>query len=193
MKRTATCFAAALALTAPAALAESKTFSAQSFSQIEAAGPIDVVYEAAATPSIVVEQAENDFSDIYLDFEGDTLIVSRNSIRNRSGWFNNVSINTKNDRKVIKVNGKRVPYYVVRVSGPDLDGVLVKRSAKLTAKESTATTSTPAPPPAGNSNSQVRQEMPASKRRPAEIFSLPVSKRRRSTFNRHQAETSKQQ
>jgi hypothetical protein len=92
-----------------------------------------VVYEAAATPSIVVEQAENDFSDIYLDFEGDTLIVSRNSIRNRSGWFNNVSINTKNDRKVIKVNGKRVPYYVVRVSGPDLDGVLVKRSAKLTA------------------------------------------------------------
>jgi hypothetical protein len=133
MKRTATCLAALLALTAPAALAESKTFSAQSFSQIEAAGPIDVIYQAAATPSIVVEQAENDFSDIYLDFEGDTLVVSRNSVRNRSGWFNNVSINTKNDRKVIKVNGKRVPYYIVRVSGPDLDGVLVKRSAKLTA------------------------------------------------------------
>ena len=133
MKRPATCIAALLVLAAPAALADTKAYPAQPFSQIEAGGPIDVIYERAATPSITVEQAENDFSDIYLDFEGDTLIVSRNSVRNRSGWFNKVNINTKDDRKIIKVNGKRVPYYVVRVSGPDLDGVIVKRSAKLTA------------------------------------------------------------
>ncbi|MEZ6000703.1 GIN domain-containing protein [Hyphomonas sp.] len=133
MKRPATCFAALLILATPAALAETKSYPAQPFSEIEAGGPIDVIYERAATPSIVVEQAENDFSDIYLDFDGDTLIVSRNSVRNRSGWFNKVSINTKNDRKIIKVNGKRVPYYIVRVSGPDLDGVEVKKSAKLTA------------------------------------------------------------
>lgn len=134
MKRPATCIAALLVLAAPAALADTKAYPAQPFSQIEAGGPIDVIYERAATPSIVVEQAENDFSDVYLDFEGDTLIVSRNSVRNRSGWFNKVNINTKDDRKIIKVNGKRVPYYIVRVSGPDLDGVIVKRSAKLTAK-----------------------------------------------------------
>ena len=133
MKRPATCFAALIILSAPAAIAETQSYPAESFSQIEAVGPIDVIYEPAAAPSIVVEQAENDFSDIYLDFDGDTLIVSRKYIRDRSGWFNNVNINTKNDRKIIKVNGKRVPYYIVRVSGPDLDGVVSKRSAKLTA------------------------------------------------------------
>ncbi len=133
MKRPAICFTALLALSAPAAIAETQSYPTEPFSKIEAVGPIDVIYEPAASPSIVVEQNENDFSDVYLDFEGDTLVVSRNSIRDRSGWFNNVNINTKNDRKVIKVNDKRVPYYIVRVSGPDLDGVVVKRSANLTA------------------------------------------------------------
>jgi hypothetical protein len=133
MKRPATCIAGLLILAAPSALAETKTYPAQPFSQIEAGGPIDAIYEPAATPAIVVEQAENDFSDVYLEFEGDTLVVSRNSVRNRSGWFNRVSINTKNNRKIIKVNGKRVPYYIVRVSGPNLDAVTVKSSAKLTA------------------------------------------------------------
>lgn len=133
MKRPVTCFATLIILSAPAAIAETQSYPSESFSQIEAVGPIDVIYEPAASPSIVVEQAENDFSDIYLDFDGDTLVVSRKSIRDRSGWFNNVNINTKNDRKIIKVNGKRVPYYIVRVSGPDLDGVVSKRSAKLTA------------------------------------------------------------
>ncbi len=133
MKRAATCFTALIVLVAPAAIAETQSYPAEAFSQIKAVGPIDVIYEPAATPSIMVEQAENDFSDVYLDFEGDTLVVSRKSIRDRSGWFNNVNINTKNHRKTIKINGKHVPYYVVRVSGPDLDGAVLKRSAKLTA------------------------------------------------------------
>jgi hypothetical protein len=133
MTRTAICLTALSMLTAPAAFADTKTYPAQSFSSIEAAGPIDVVYEPSETPGIVVEQAEGDFSDVYLDFDGDTLIVSRNSVRDRSGWFNNVSVQVKNDRKVVKVNGKRVPYYIVRVSGPDLNGVVSKNSAKLTA------------------------------------------------------------
>ncbi|MCA8893202.1 MAG: DUF2807 domain-containing protein [Hyphomonas sp.] len=133
MTRTAICLAALSMLTAPAAFADTKTYPAQSFSSIESAGPIDVIYEPAATPGIVVEQAEGDFSDVYLDFDGDTLIVSRNSVRDRSGWFNNVSVRVKDDRKIVKVNGKRVPYYIVRVSGPDLTGVTAKNSAKLTA------------------------------------------------------------
>jgi hypothetical protein len=133
MFRTATCLAALAALTAPAALAETKSYDAEAFSSIDARGAIDVVYEHAASPSIVVEQAEGDFSDVYLEFDGDTLIVSRNSVRDRSGWFGNTSIKIKDNRKVIKVNGKRVPYYVVRVAGPDLDGARVAASAKLVA------------------------------------------------------------
>ena len=133
MFRTAACLAALAALTAPAALAETKSYDAEAFSSIDARGAIDVVYEHAASPSIVVEQAEGDFSDVYLEFDGDTLIVSRNSVRDRSGWFGNTSINIKDNRKVIKVNGKRVPYYIVRVAGPDLDGTRVAASAKLVA------------------------------------------------------------
>ena len=135
MIRTATCLAAFAALTVPAAFAETKSYDAQAFNEIEARGAIDVVYERAATPSITVEQAEGDFSDVYLDFEGDTLVVSRNSIRNRSGWFSNVSINMKDNRKVVKVNGKRVPYYVVRVAGPNLDSASASVSAKLVAND----------------------------------------------------------
>lgn|GEM_PF-302562 len=133
MFRTATCLAALAALTAPAALAETKSYDAEAFSSIDARGAIDVVYEHAAKPSIIVEQAEGDFSDVYLEFDGDTLIVSRNSVRDRSGWFGNTSISIKDNRKVIKVNGKRVPYYIVRVAGPDLDGARAASSAKLVA------------------------------------------------------------
>jgi hypothetical protein len=133
MIRSATSLATLLILSTPAALAENKSYPAQPFTEIEAAGPIDVIYERSDTYAVNVEQADGDFSDVYLDFKGDRLIVSRNSIRDRSGWFNNVSIRVKNDRKVVKVNGKRVPYYIVRVSGPDLNTVLSRSSAKLTA------------------------------------------------------------
>ena len=133
MIRPATCLAALAALAVPAAFAETKSYDAKPFSKIDAQGAIDVIYEHAATPSITVEQAEGDFSDVYLDFEGDTLVVSRNSVRNRSGWFRGISINIKNGRKQVKVNGKRVPYYIVRVAGPDLDAALSSVSAKLVA------------------------------------------------------------
>ena len=53
------------------------------------------------------------------------------AVRDRAGWFNNVSIRTKNDRKIVKVNGKQVPYYLVRVSGPDLDSVIAEKLSQV--------------------------------------------------------------
>lgn len=132
MIRTASCLAALAALAIPA-IAETRSYDAEAFTGIEARGPIDVVYEQAAKPSITVEQAEGDFSDLFIDFEDGTLIVSRNSIRNRAGWFGNLTINTKNDRKIVKVNGKTVPYYMVRVAGPELSSARASVSAKLVA------------------------------------------------------------
>lgn len=131
MNRTTACLAALTLLATPTALADTKSYAAQPFDEIEAGGAIDVIYERADAPSIRVEQADGDFSDLYLDFDGDTLVVSRNSVRDRSGWFKNVSIRVKDNRKIVKVNGKQVPYYLVRVSGPRLDGVQAKSSAKL--------------------------------------------------------------
>jgi len=133
MIRTATCLAAFAALAIPAAFAETKTYDAKAFHEIDASGAIDVVYEHAPNRSISVEQAEGDFSDLYLEFDGETLVVSRNSVRDHKGWFGGVSINVRDGRKIVKVNGKRVPYYVVRVSGPDLDAARSSSSAKLVA------------------------------------------------------------
>ncbi|MEZ6011031.1 MAG: DUF2807 domain-containing protein [Hyphomonas sp.] len=133
MIRTATCLAAFAALAIPAAFAETKTYDAKAFHEIDASGAIDVIYERAPNRSISVEQAEGDFSDLYLEFDGETLVVSRNSVRDHKGWFGGVSINVRDGRKIVKVNGKRVPYYVVRVSGPDLDAARSSSSAKLVA------------------------------------------------------------
>lgn len=135
MIRTATCIAAFVALAAPAALSETKSYPAQSFSAIDSHGAIDVIYERSATPSITVEQEKGDFSDVYIDFDGDTLVLSRKSLRDGNRWFKRVSINTSNDRKTIKVNGKKVPYFVVRVTGPELKAADASNSAKLTAAD----------------------------------------------------------
>ncbi|MCA8900315.1 MAG: DUF2807 domain-containing protein [Hyphomonas sp.] len=140
MFRTASCIAAIVALAAPAALAETKSYDAQSFEAIKAHGAIDVIYERAATPSITVEQENGDFSDVYIDFDGDTLVLSRQSLRKGNGWLKRVSTSTSNNRKTIKVNGKKVPYFVVRVAGPTLEAAKVSNSAKLTAVDIEAAT-----------------------------------------------------
>ncbi len=133
MIRAATALAAIAALTALPALAETRSFDAKSFDSIEARGAIEVIYTPSGAPSMSVEQTEGDFSDLYLDFEGKTLVVSRNSVRDRSGWFKSTSISMKDGGRVVKVNGKRVPSYTVRVSGPVLDAAKVASSATLDA------------------------------------------------------------
>jgi hypothetical protein len=124
---------ATTALLAPLALAETKSFPAGDFSSINARGPIDVEFQTGPVPSIIVEQDDGDFSDIYIEQEGSELNLGRNSLRDKKGWARNVSVNVKNGRKIIKINGKRVPTYTVRVTAPALDGAAASQSARLDA------------------------------------------------------------
>ncbi|KCZ58312.1 GIN domain-containing protein [Hyphomonas chukchiensis] len=118
---------------APIASAESKSFPAGDFTAIDTRGAVDVIFETGPDASIKVEQDEGDFSDIFIEQTDQTLLVSRNSLRNKAGWARNVSLSTKNGLKVVKVNGKRVPSYTIRVTAPALEEVSVANSSSLSA------------------------------------------------------------
>ncbi|MEH6696641.1 MAG: DUF2807 domain-containing protein [Hyphomonas sp.] len=125
---------------APIASAETKSFPAGDFTAIDTRGAVDVIFETGPDASIKVEQDEGDFSDIFIDQSGQTLLVSRNSLRNKAGWARNVSLSTKNGHKVVKVNGKRVPSYTIRVTAPALEEVSVSNSSSLSASGLDAST-----------------------------------------------------
>ena len=78
MIRTATCFAALLVLTAPAALAETKSYPAQAFSRLRLPAR-SMLYTHPPMRLPFCGTGDGDFTDVYLDFDGDTLVVSRNS------------------------------------------------------------------------------------------------------------------
>tara|TARA_R110002020_G_scaffold316899_2_gene532259 strand:- start:25677 stop:26606 length:930 start_codon:yes stop_codon:yes gene_type:complete len=133
MARIALPLIALAAAFAPIASAESKSFPAGDFTAIDTRGAVDVVFETGPDASIKVEQDDGDFSDIFIEQSGQTLLVSRNSLRSNSGWARNVSLSTKNGHKVVKVNGKRVPSYTIRVTAPALEEVSVSNSSSLSA------------------------------------------------------------
>ncbi len=133
MTRAALPLLALATVLAPLASAETKSFPAGDFTGINAGGVVDVTFETGPAASITVEQEEGDFSDIYIEQSGDTLKIGRNSLRDGFGWSRNVSVKTDNGRKVVKVNGKRVPAYTVHIVAPTLEEASVSNSSSMTA------------------------------------------------------------
>lgn len=135
MKRTLTALATVALLSASAALAESKTFEAKPFSRIDVEGAMFVTYKSGPETRVVVETPGGDFSDAKISNDGDTLIVSRESLDDKGGWFSwRRSIDVSDDGKTIKVNGKKKPVYNVTVTGPDLEGVKASQSSRFTSQ-----------------------------------------------------------
>jgi hypothetical protein len=135
MKRTLTALATVALLAAPAALAESKTFEAKSFTRIDVEGAMFVTYKSGPETRVVVETPSGDFSDAKISNDGDTLIVSRKSLDDKGGWFSwSRSIDVSDDGKTIKVNGKKKPVYNVTVTGPALEGVEASQSSRFTSQ-----------------------------------------------------------
>jgi hypothetical protein len=133
MNKTLTALATISLLLAPTALAESKSFEAKPFSSIEVKGAMDVVFSTAPQTQVTVETPGGDFSDAKIVFDGDTLIVTRNSLKTKRTWaFWGTTLDVSKDGETIKVNGKRVPRYTVHVSGPDLEEVRASQSSRFT-------------------------------------------------------------
>lgn len=133
MKKALTAIATFSLLLAPAALAESKSFSASDFSRIEVEGAMNVVYKTAPQTSVRVETSGGDFSDARIENDGDTLLVSRVSAGKKGGFFSwgGRSLSVSDDGKTVKVNGKKKPVYTVYVTGPDLEGVKASGSSRF--------------------------------------------------------------
>ncbi len=135
MKRTLTALATISILLAPAAFAEKKTFDVDAFNRIEVKGVMNVVYKTGPETRVVVDSPSGDFSDALIQNEGDTLVVTREIVDKKRSWFSwGNSTNISKDGKTIKINGKRVPYYTVEVTGPDLEGVQVSQSSTFDSK-----------------------------------------------------------
>lgn len=125
---------AALALAvSPAAHAEGKSYNAKDFSRIEIDGAMNVVFKTGSATSVRVEASNGDFTDLRLVNKGDTLVVSRNSLKAKGGWLNwgQRSVSVSDDGKTIKVNGRKVPVYTVYLTSPDLESVTAAQSSRF--------------------------------------------------------------
>ena len=120
-------------LLAPLANAETKTYPAGDFTGLDVSGVIDVIFETGETASITVDQDDGDFTDIYIGQDGAKLEIGRKSLREKAGWARNISVRHKDGEKVVKVNGKQVPTYTIRVTAPLLTEASVSNSSSIKA------------------------------------------------------------
>lgn len=130
----------ALAVAALPALADTKDYAVENFTELDVSEAILVIYENGSSTSVSVEQADGDFSDIKIETKGDTLLIDRESAS--SGWRSNISTDYRNGELRAKVNGKKVPSYTVRITSPEISSIDASRSARVTADDINADTLT---------------------------------------------------
>lgn len=114
--------------------ADTQTLKLAPFSAIKANAAMNVVWQSGPSVSGRLETTDADFSDANITVDGDTLIVSRNSIKKR-GWFHwgSSSVEVLDDGKTVKVNGKSVPLYTLLVTSPSLHEAHVTQASRLDA------------------------------------------------------------
>ena len=103
----------ALSIATLPALAETQDFQVDSFSSIDVNGGIKVLYEPGAETSVIVEQAEGDFSDISIKSDDGELQISRESLGFLKSLRANLNVDLVDGDLRVKVNGKRKPSYTV--------------------------------------------------------------------------------
>ncbi len=142
MNKTLTAIAALTFALTPAALAEGKSYKLKPFSNIEVDGAMKVIYKPASETTVRVVSSDGDYSDSRIANRGDTLVVSRESLRAKRSWLSwgGRSVSVSDDGKVVKVNGKTMPAYTVYVTGPDIDAVTAAQSSRFEAKTLNANT-----------------------------------------------------
>lgn len=134
MKQTAISLIA-LSIAAMPAIAETTSIDTGSFDSIDVNGAISVIYEQGENQSVVVEQAAGDFSDIDVSTRGNELRITRKSLKKKGVFNRGVSINRSNGNLVVKVNGKVVPNYTVRISSPAITAIDASQSSTVTARD----------------------------------------------------------
>ncbi len=127
---------------------ENKTYDLRGFTGVRASAAVDVELTQGNAFSVVAYTESGDFSGLELRIEDGVLIATRPEEiwkgKNTSSWQRffgigsgnrNISIKRVNGRRVIKINGERVPTYTVRVTAPSIDRLDASSSSIVTAKE----------------------------------------------------------
>ncbi len=127
---------------------ENKTYDLRGFIGVRASAAVDVELTQGNAFSVVAYTESGDFSGLELRIEDGVLIATRPEEiwkgKNTSSWQRffgigsgnrNISIKRVNGRRVIKINGERVPTYTVRVTAPSIDRLDASSSSIVTAKE----------------------------------------------------------
>lgn len=122
-----------LSIAALPAFAETREFQVAPFDGIKVKGAITVFYETGPETSVIVEQDEGDFSDIKILTDDGELKIGRESLGFPKSLTGNLSIDSSNGALQVKVNGKPVPSYTVRVTSPSISELDVAQSSTLTA------------------------------------------------------------
>lgn len=130
MIKTLTLTAAIALMAAPLALADSKAIDTRSFDTIEVKGAMNLVYTQGPDRAVAVETDGSDFSDADISVDGDTLVITRVSLEKGGLFGKGTNLKVSDDGKTVRVNGKKVPTYTVRVTSPDLSGVKVSQSSR---------------------------------------------------------------
>jgi hypothetical protein len=126
-----------LALIALAALpvsAETKTFKAIEASAVEVGGGIKVVFTQGPA-ALSADSPEGDFSDLQMTSADGVLKIRRKSMDQRRWWGGGNSVNMRERDGVltVKVNGKTMPSYTVRVALPEVRRLKAYQSSAISA------------------------------------------------------------
>ena len=127
---------------------ENKTYDLSGFTGVYASAAVDVELTQGNAFSVVAYTESGDFSGLELRVEDGVLIATRPEEiwkdKNTSSWQRffgigsgnrNISIERVDGRRVIKINGERVPTYTVLVTAPGIDRLGASSSSIVTAKE----------------------------------------------------------
>ena len=127
---------------------ESKTYDLSGFTGVRASAAVDVELTQGDAFSVSAYTESGDFSGLELRIEDGVLIATRPEEiwkgKNTSSWQRffgigsgnrNISIKRVDGRRVIKINGERVPTYTVRVTAPSIDRLDASSSSIVTAQE----------------------------------------------------------
>ena len=126
---------------------QSKTYNLSGFTGVYASAAVDVELTQGDTFSVLAYTENGDFSSLELRVEDGVLIATRPEEiwkgENTSSWRRffgigsddkNISVKRVDGRRVIKINGERVPTYTVRVTAPNIDRLGASYSSIVTGK-----------------------------------------------------------
>lgn len=113
------------------AAAETKSYPAADLTAVDVRGAIAVVVSQGPA-AMTVETPGNDFSDLKLETQDGVLKITRNSLKQRRfGRSASVKVVKQDGVQTVKVNGKTVPNYTVRVSMPDVQRLKAAQSSSI--------------------------------------------------------------